>query len=80
MKKFLVGLLALGVTTLLYAGVSKIRSNGNISGVPSYQVACTSGSTHIIYKKNGTWYKSGSHMGDRYNSWSSSQVADFLCN
>lgn len=80
MKKVLAALLALGVTTALYAGVSKIRSNGNVSGVPSYQVTCSSGSTHIIYHKNGTWYKSGSHMGDRYNSWSVNQVAEFLCN
>ena len=79
MKKVLLFVMALGVTTALYAGVSKIRSNGNISGVPSYQITCTSGETHIIYKKNGTWYKSGSHMGNRYDNWSTQEVASFLC-
>ena len=80
MKKVLVAVMALGVVTALYAGVSKIRSNGNISGVPSYQITCTSGETHIVYKKNGTWYKSGSHMGNRYDNWSVNEVGDFLCN
>lgn len=79
MKKFLVGLMVLGLTTAVYAGVSKIRSNGNISGVPSYQITCTSGETHIVYKKGGTWYKSGHHMGNRYNSWSTQEVANYLC-
>ena len=79
MKKVLVAVMALGVVTVLYAGVSKIRSNGNISGVPSYQISCTSGETHIVYKKNGTWYKSGSHMGHRYDAWSTQEVASFLC-
>jgi len=63
-----------------YAGVSGIRSNGNISGVPSYQVQCSSGRTVIIYKKNGTWYTGGSgHMGHRYDSWSTNEVADYVC-
>ncbi len=80
MKKVLAVLLAMGISTAVYAGVSGIRSNGNISGVPSYQIQCTSGSTHIIYKKNGTWYKSGSHMGNKYNSWSANDVGRYLCN
>ena len=80
MKKVLVVILALGVATAVYAGVSGIRNNGNISGVPSYQIKCTSGETHIIYKKNGTWYKSGSHMGNKYDSWSASDVGNYLCN
>ena len=80
MKKVLVAVMALGVVTALYAGVSKIRSNGNISGVPSYQVTCSSGETHIIYKKNGTWYTGGlGHMGHRYDAWSTQEVASFLC-
>lgn len=80
MKKVLVAVMALGIATALYAGVSGIRSNGNISGVPSYQVKCTSGSTVIIYKKNGTWYRGGSgHMGNKYDSWSTQDVANYLC-
>lgn len=80
MKKIFMAVVALGMATVVFAGVSGIRNNGNISGVPSYQITCTSGATHIIYKKNGTWYKSGSHMGDRYNSWSASEVGNYLCN
>lgn len=63
-----------------HRGVSVIRSNGSISGAPSYQVRCKQGSTYIVYKKNGTWYRGGSgHMGNKYNSWSKSEVADYLC-
>ena len=81
MKKFLVGVLSLAVFgAVAYAGINGIRSNGNISGVPSYQVTCSSGDTHIIYKKNGSWYSGGSgHMGNKYDSWSKSEVADYVC-
>lgn len=81
MKRLVLSALSLAlISSIALAGVSKIRSNGNISGVPSYQVQCTSGSTYIIYKKNGTWYKGGSgHMGNKYNSWSKNEVADYVC-
>lgn len=75
----------LGLSTLLfaataYAGVSKIQNNGKISGVASYRVECTSGSSKVIYKKNGTWYTGGGgHMGNKYNSWSVNQVANYVC-
>jgi hypothetical protein len=78
-------LLAVTLGTLLAAtsanaGVSSIRSNGNISGVASYLVQCSSGSDYVIYKKNGTWYRGGSgHMGNKYDSWSKSDVANYLC-
>lgn len=63
-----------------YAGVSKIQSNGKISGASSYRVQCSSGSSHVIYKKNGTWYTGGGgHMGNKYNSWSTEKVAQYLC-
>ena len=68
------------VATNSFAGVDRIRSNGDISGVPSYLVECSSGSDYVIYKKNGTWYRgSGGHMGNKYNSWSKNEVANFLC-
>ena len=51
MKKIVASIVALGIATIVYSGVSGIRSNGNISGVPPYQVQCTSGKTVIIYKK-----------------------------
>lgn len=81
MKKFLAGVISLVVlAAVAYAGASGIRSNGNISGVPSYQVTCSSGNTVIIYKKNGTWYRGGSgHMGNKYNSWSTNDVANAVC-
>ena len=67
-------------STPAFAGVSKIQSNGKISGVPSYLVKCNSGSTTVIYKKGGTWYTGGGgHMGNRYNSWSVNDVADYVC-
>jgi len=82
MKKILAGALGLALLgSVAYAGVSGVRSNGKISGVPSYQVECSSGKTVIIYKKNGTWYTGGSgHMGHRYDSWSTSEVAEQVCN
>ena len=82
MKKVLVAVIALGMlVSVASAGVSKIRSNGNISGVPSYQVTCTSGKTVIIYKKSGTWYTGGlGHMGHKFDSWSREDVAGYLCN
>jgi len=82
MKKVMILTAALAVVaTTAYAGVSRIVSNGNISGVPSYQVTCSSGSTHIIYHKNGSWYTGGSgHMGGKYDSWSANEVANYLCN
>jgi hypothetical protein len=81
MKRLILGAFSIAlIGTVALAGVSKIRSNGNISGVPSYQVQCTSGKTVIIYKKNGTWYTGGSgHMGNKYNSWSRSEIADYVC-
>jgi len=82
MKKAIILTAALVVAaTSAYAGVRNIRSNGNVSGVPSYLVECSSGSDYIIYKKNGTWYRGGSgHMGNKYNSWSTNEVANYLCN
>lgn len=82
MKKITIvlGLGALMFAAPAFAGVSKIQNNGKISGVPSYRVECTSGSSKIIYKKNGTWYTGGGgHMGNRYNSWSVNDVADYVC-
>jgi len=81
MKKLVVSILGLAVfSAFLYAGVSRIVSNGNISGVPSYQVTCSSGKTVIIYKKNGTWYTGGlGHMGHKYDSWSRDDVASYVC-
>ena len=81
MNKVFVGVLALSIfSAMAYAGVNGIRSNGHISGVPSYQVQCSSGRTVIIYKKNGTWYTGGSgHMGNKYNSLSTNDVAEVVC-
>ncbi len=81
MKKLVLGALGVAIfSSLLYAGVSGIKSNGKISGVPSYQVKCTSGSTYIIYKKNGTWYRGDiGHMGNKFNSWSRNEVANYVC-
>ena len=81
MKK-LIMIFTLSVITATFAsaGVSNIKSNGTISGVTSYRVECTSGSSYIIYKKNGTWYRGDiGHMGDKYNSWSTDEVASYLC-
>ena len=82
MKKMIVLAVALGIAaTSAYAGVSNIRSNGNVSGVPSYLVECSSGSSYIIYKKNGTWYRGDiGHMGNKYDSWSTNDVASYVCN
>ena len=61
-------------------GIAKIRSNGRVSGAPSFRVECTGGSDHIIYHKNGTWYHGSlGHMGNKYNSWSKEQVGASLC-
>jgi hypothetical protein len=81
MKKLFFTVLALVVFgASLYAGVSKVISNGNISGVPSWQVTCSSSKTVIIYKKNGTWYSGGlGHMGHKYDSWSRDDVANYVC-
>ena len=79
-KALAIGILVSSVISTAYAGVSNIRSNGNISGVPSYLVECSSGSDYVIYKKNGTWYRGGSgHMGNKYDSWSANEVANYLC-
>jgi len=82
MKKVFVGLLSLvALGAVAYASVNAIRSNGSISGAASYQVQCSSGSTYVIYKKGGTWYSGGSgHMGHKYDSWSTNDVANYLCN
>ena len=78
MKKIVLAVVA--VVSLAFAGVNGIRDNGSISGVPSYQVTCSSGNTVIIYKKNGTWYKGSSgHMGNKYDSWSANDVAEAVC-
>ena len=81
MKKVLAGVLSLAVfSAIAYAGVNGVRSNGSINGAQSYQVTCSSGSTVIIYKKNGTWYTGGSgHMGHKYDSWSTNDVAEAVC-
>lgn len=69
------------VATFAYAGVSKIASNGNISGASSCRVECSSGFNYIIYKKDGNWYRGDIvHMGNKYDSWSKNDVANFLCN
>ena len=79
-KALTLGLILSSVVLSVYAGVSNIRSNGNISGVPSYLVECSSGSSYVIYKKNGTWYRGGiGHMGNKYDSWSKNDVAEYLC-
>lgn len=58
----------------------RIRSNGKISGVPSFRVDCTDGSDHIIYHKNGSWFHGSlGHMGNKYNAWSKEDVAGFAC-
>lgn len=52
MKKIIVAVAVVtAMVSLAYASVNGIRSNGGISGVPSYQVSCSSGNTVIIYKK-----------------------------
>ena len=81
MKKIFALALAVScVTTSAFAGVSSIRSNGNVSGVPSWVVECSSGSSYVIYKKNGTWYQGlTGHMGHGYDSWSRDDVASFVC-
>ena len=81
MKRLVLSVLSITlISTLALAGVSQIRNNGSISGVSSYQVQCSSGNTVIIYKKNGTWYRGGSgHMGNKYNSWSRNEVANYVC-
>jgi len=82
MKTKIVLAISLAIAAIsVYAGVSNIRSNGNVSGVPSYLVECASGSSYIIYKKNGTWYRGDiGHMGHKFDSWSTSDVASYLCN
>jgi len=81
MKKVVIGAICLVLFgAAAYAGVSGVRSNGHISGVPSYQVQCSSGRTVIIYKKGGTWFTGGSgHMGHKYDSWSTNDVAEAVC-
>lgn len=81
MKKLIIFLTMLSLPIMAFADVKKIRSNGSISGVPSHQVTCSTGSTYIIYKKNGTWYRGDiGHMGNKYNSWSKEEVAQYVCN
>ena len=58
----------------------RIYYNGKVSGVPSYGVECTGGSSYVIYYKNGTWWSGGTgHMGNKYNNWSKEDVAKYLC-
>lgn len=79
---FMTVAIAFGIlATSAYAGVSNIKSNGNVNGASSYRVECSSGSHYIIYKKGGTWYRGDSgHMGNKYDSWSTNDVANNLCN
>ncbi|GHW88075.1 hypothetical protein VCSRO199_3372 [Vibrio cholerae] len=82
MKKSLVLVISIFISiSTAYAGVSRIVSNGEVEGVPSFRVECTSGSYYIIYKKNGsTWYRGDiGHLGNKYDSWSTNEVADFVC-
>jgi len=81
MKKIAItGIVITAISTAVYAGVKNIRSNGNISVVPSYLVECSSGSDYIIYKKNGTWFRGDiGHMGDKYNDWTKEEVAEYVC-
>lgn len=81
MKKTIIMAVFAIVSISTYASVSKIRSNGNVSGVPSFLVECSSGSDFIIYKKDGEWCRGDTgHMGGKYNSWSKIEVADYICN
>lgn len=62
------------------AGVSNIGSNGTVNGAASQRIQCTGGSSYIVYHKNGTWYRGDSgHMGNKYDSWSVNQLAEYLC-
>lgn len=62
------------------AGVSNISGNGTVSGASSQRIQCTGGSSYIVYYKNGTWYRGDiGHMGNKFDSWSVNQVADYLC-
>jgi len=57
----------------------KVVSNGNVSGVPSWQVTTQSGSTYIVYHKNGSWYRGDiGHMGNKYDTWSIDELARSL--
>lgn len=61
-------------------GVERITDNGKLSGVPSHRVQCRSGSSHIIYYKNGTWWHGlYGHTGNELNSWSAGQVGEHFC-
>lgn len=61
-------------------GVERITDNGRLSGVPSHRVQCRSGSSHIVYYKNGTWYHGSlMGMGSKFDSWSVGQLAEHLC-
>ncbi len=61
-------------------GVERITDNGKLSGVPSHRVQCRSGSSHIVYYKNGTWYHGLlMGMGSKFDSWSVGQLAEHLC-
>ena len=61
-------------------GVKNIQSNGKISGVPSFAITCTTGSRHIIYNKNGTWYHGSlGNMGGKFNGLSREAIGDHAC-
>jgi len=61
-------------------GVERVTDNGKLSGVPSHRVQCRSGSSHIVYYKNGTWYHGVlMGMGSKFDSWSVGQLAEHLC-
>lgn len=80
MKKAALFITLVIATSGAMAGVKNISSNGNVSGVPSQRIQCGGGSSYIVYQKNGTWYRGDiGHMGNKFDSWSVSQVADYLC-
>jgi len=61
-------------------GVRSIQSNGKIGGHPSSAITCLTGSRHIVYRKNGTWYTGGGgHMGNKFNSLSVQGIAEHKC-
>lgn len=83
MKKIILSLVVLGFVSGAFARDSSVKvivDNGKINGYPSNVVECANGARHALYNKNGTWYHGSlGHMGDKYNNWSLSQVAQFAC-
>lgn len=78
--KFTIAVLAIFAGTAALAAVSSITSNGTVSGVASQRIQCSGGSSHIVYHKNGTWYSGAiGHLGNKFDTWSVSQLANHLC-